>query len=148
LGIWLPQFPGMQERLLLTEPPEQAEGLVETIRQLSQTPPDKTVFILSESPALYLAGHPRNATRFSLVLPYLTTAYQQADMTHDLEKNKPWLIVDDQALKGLHLDDRFKNYPPETLHLPQIEAFIQRDYRPFLQAGRFQLYTRSDAVIP
>lgn len=142
-GSWLPAFPGLNERLIYTETSPNALQFTQVANLLQQAKnAQQTVFIYNESPSLYLTGNVRNATRYTIILPHYTSQRQLQEILNDLKQKQPLYIVYDQAERTLQSDPRFARYLASTLHLPEIERYIQAYYQPYLQAGRLIVFKR------
>lgn len=143
-GTWLPRFTGMMESLLYVEGSTNPQQFLSVVNLLEEAKAKgRTVFVFSETPSLYLPGLYPNATRFTLVLPFYNSPEQMAEIFSDLEKNKPFYIVDDQTRFRLPDDVRFKRYTPEQLRMQDMEAYLKTHYRLYAVAGRFLVYRRN-----
>jgi hypothetical protein len=142
-GVWLPHFRGMSEPLLYTDTQTNAVQLLSVINLLEEAKAKGgSVFVFSETPSLYLPGAYRNATRFTLILPFYTSPEQLREIFADLERNKPLYIVDDEARLHLYQDSRFSQYPVRKLEMPEMMAYLHQHYRLKTVAGRFMVYQR------
>lgn len=146
LSSWITPSRAWPETLAYVDAHTSSLQLAELINRLHEAELLKRpIFVFSETPALYLSGHAQNATRFTLILPQYTATAQLAEIMRDLEKRQPLFIVDDQTLASLSKDDRFANYSPQALTLPQLQAFIQAHYKFDGQYGRYLLFRHNES---
>lgn len=144
-GSWLPRFSGMREAMLYTDGGASAPDFLAVVARLQEaTDRNRTVFVLNETPSLYLPDHSRNATRFTLVIPLYTTRAQMREIMAELQRNRPLYIVDDQSMRFLDRDVRFTQYPADRLRLPKIESFLQNRYQLLEVRGRYKIYRSYD----
>jgi len=141
LSSWINPSRAWPETLAYVDANTNSKQLAQLINRLREAETlNRPIFVFSETPALYLTGHYRNATRFTLIIPQYTSTTQLAEIMSDLEKRQPLFIVDDQTMAFLPKDDRFSHYSPQELTLPQIQAFIQARYKLDGQYGRYLLF--------
>lgn len=140
-GSWVSTAPAIPEPLIYTEYRTNNRQMVALLNQLHMAESlHRSVFVFCETPALYLMGHYRNATRFALVIPQYTSPSQMAEVMQELEKNQPLYIVDDGTLAMLSRDIRFAQYTPQQLALSEIQHFIHSNYTVQGDYGRYRLY--------
>lgn len=144
-GTWLPQFRTMIGRTLFSSYAIEAQQLLDTVNTLNKAAAEnRSVFIMHQTPELYLAGTYANATRFTLVMPGYTSLKQQQEIITDLEAKKPVYIVDDQSLNELKHDPRYTNFTDEMRKLPLMAHYLSVHYHLLQRHGRYAIYTRSD----
>ncbi len=147
------KIPGSQlnEFLMITGLDGRPEAIVKLLQRLQDaSAKERSVFILSEHPSLYLPFLNENATRFTLTLPVYTSDAQFREIVADVHRNQPLYIVDDQVASYDRLKSmpHFSHYSREALRMPLLEAVIQQDYRlievdsPFLVYERIHSYVK------
>lgn len=141
----MPVLPGMPERLLYTDTAASVDEFAGVARFLQAAEEQgRTVFVFYETPSLYLTGHFRNATRFTLVIPKVVTPPQATEMLQDLEAHRPLYVVDDQARLTLQRDHRFTQYTLEELTIPGLDPYMSRHYRLHATLGNYKIFRRLD----
>jgi hypothetical protein len=145
LGTWLPRFHGLNESLLYTDARIPPRHVVAVANLFSEAEARKrSVFVLGQSPALYLTTGARNATRFTLIIPQYTTDFQMREILSDLQRHRPMYVVDDQSVRFLGHDVRFRGFSPQDLRMPEMERYLERYYERIDTLGRLQIYRRHE----
>jgi hypothetical protein len=142
----LPKFTGMEEPLLFSEKNVSPQQFISVINLLEEAKRSRRpIFIFNESPSLYLPGLYKNATRYTLAIPFYLSSFQLRELVDDLERHTPMLIVDDSTSINLPLDERFATYARDPklrplFELPEIQNYIHRHCQLQTQTGIYKIY--------
>jgi hypothetical protein len=142
----LPKFKGLAEPLRFYTDGVSAQQFLNVVNKLEEAKRDhRSIFVFNALPSLYLPGIYKNATRFTLVIPFYISPLQLKEIIADLNRNHPMFIVDDNMHKFYPKDPRFEAFAKDPklkplFHIKEIENYIRTHCRFETQQGRLTLY--------
>jgi len=142
----LPKFKGLAERLRFYTEGISAQEFVNVVNKLEEAKrAHRSIFIYNSLPSLYLPGIYKNATRYTLVIPFYISPLQLKEIIADLNRNHPMFIVDDNMHEFYAKDPRFESFAKDPklkqqFRIKEIEAYIRTHCSFETQQGRLSLY--------
>jgi len=142
----LPKFKGLADRLRFYADGISAQEFVNIVNKLEEAKQaHRSIFVFNALPSLYLPGIYKNATRFTLVIPFYVSPPQLKEIIADLNRNHPMFIVDDNMHYFYAKDPRFESFANDPkikplFRIKEIEDYIRAHCRFETQEGRLDLY--------
>jgi 4-amino-4-deoxy-L-arabinose transferase-like glycosyltransferase len=117
-------------------------------RLMQQVHSGDSLFVYPYMPVEYFVTQARNPTRYSYLMPGMMTRSQETEALGELEARPPeWLLY--MPLSREELLRVFPNGAGLDWHFPELESWMQRNYRPVddppVSVGGYRLWRRAPA---
>jgi len=114
-------------------------------RLMQQVHPGDSLFVYPYMPIQYVLTQARNPTRYSYLMPGMMTRSQETEALGELEARPPeWLLY--MQLSREELLRVFPNGSGRALSFPELESWMQQNYRPVegpsIHVGGYRLWRR------
>jgi hypothetical protein len=128
---------------ILRVPVEQASDMRQLIQEVR---PGASLFVYPYMPVEYFLTQARNPTRYSYMMPGMMTRIQESEALRQLQAEPPeWLLFMQPSPKEFLRV--FPNGGSLNWHFAELEAWMQRNYRPVeapaVSVGGYRLWRRA-----
>jgi hypothetical protein len=128
---------------ILRVPVEQASDMRQLIQEVR---PGASLFVYPYMPVEYFLTQTRNPTRYSYMMPGMMTRIQESEALRQLQAEPPeWLLFMQPSPKEFLRV--FPNGGSLNWHFAELEAWMQRNYRPVeapaVNVGGYRLWRRA-----